>query len=73
MTPINAFIVAVGMVAAAVAFAIAQTPVVPRTQPRDTVGYLVVAACGTLPAPAYVAGSYASPTVDVAGKLCVNQ
>lgn len=49
-------------------FAMAQ-----RTPPREAAGYLVVAVCGTLPAPAYVAGSYAAPTVDISGKVCVSQ
>jgi uncharacterized membrane protein YoaK (UPF0700 family) len=44
-----------------------------RSQPKELPGYLVVATCGTLPAPAYVAGSYAAATIDVTGKLCVNQ
>jgi hypothetical protein len=44
-----------------------------RTPPREAAGYLVVAVCGTLPPPAYVAGSYAAPTVDVTGKVCVSQ
>jgi hypothetical protein len=44
-----------------------------RTQPREPAGYLVVATCGTLPAPAYVAGSYQAPTIDTTGKTCVNQ
>jgi hypothetical protein len=44
-----------------------------RTQPREAAGYYVVAVCGTLPAPAYVAGSYAAPTVDVTGQVCVNK
>jgi uncharacterized membrane protein YoaK (UPF0700 family) len=52
------------------AWAFAQTP---RTPPREAAGYLVVAVCGTLPAPAYVAGSYAAPTVDVTGQTCVNK
>jgi uncharacterized membrane protein YoaK (UPF0700 family) len=54
----------------AMGFALGQ---VPRTPPKTVVGYYVVAVCGTLPAPAYVAGSYAAPTIDVTGKLCVNQ
>jgi hypothetical protein len=44
-----------------------------RTQPREAAGYYVVTTCGTLPAPAYVAGSYAAPTVDVTGQVCVNK
>jgi len=53
--------------------AIAQTPVTPRTPPREAAGYYVVAVCGTLPAPAYVAGTYAAATIDVTGKFCVSQ
>jgi len=44
-----------------------------RSQPREAAGYLVVTTCGTLPAPAYVAGTYAAATVDVAGQFCVNK
>jgi hypothetical protein len=44
-----------------------------RSQPKELSGYLVVAVCGTLPAPAYVAGTYAAPTIDVAGETCVNK
>jgi uncharacterized membrane protein YoaK (UPF0700 family) len=61
---------ALGILLTAAVFAVAQTP---RTPPKEVPGYLVVAVCGTLPAPAYVAGNYASPTIDVTGKLCVNQ
>ena len=53
--------------------AVAQTPVVPRKQPQSINGYLVVAACGTLPAPAYVAGNYVAATIDTTGKLCTSQ
>jgi hypothetical protein len=49
-------------------FAMAQ-----RSVPREAAGYLVVAVCGTLPAPVYVAGSYQAATIDVNGKFCVSQ
>lgn len=52
-------------------FAMAQ--VTSRKAPQTVSGYLVVAACGTLPAPAYVAGTYAAPTIDPTGKICTSQ
>lgn len=59
---------AVAFVLLAGYFAMAQ-----RTVPREAAGYLVVAVCGTLPAPAYVVGSYQAATIDVNGKFCVSQ
>ena len=66
----NAFTLAAVCV---VAIALVTVATAQRSQPRDVMGYLVVTTCGTLPAPAYVAGSYAAGTIDVTGKLCVNQ
>jgi hypothetical protein len=68
----NRFILGL-MLALMAGYVVAQTPVTPRKGPNTIAGYLVVATCGTLPAPAYVAGNYAAPTIDVTGKLCVSQ
>ena len=59
--------VAVVMVTLA-AYAIAQS----LTQaPKTVSGYLVVAACGTMPV-TLVAGTYVPATVNLNGRLCVN-
>jgi hypothetical protein len=56
------------LVAAALcAYAIAQT----LTQvPKTVSGYLVIAACGTMPV-TLVAGTYVPATVNLNGRLCV--
>jgi len=41
--------------------------------PKSAAGFVVVSACGTLPAPAPVAGQVIAGTIDPTGKLCTSQ